>query len=150
MSNSIKTTFKRPSRSIMPEKNTDRILDLILDKLEKLNENHGKLSEEIQKTNLELAKIAGLRHAVSDINKWKENIDKSVNADDLGKIKEFYTKHQDVDANIEDLFLITKELRESSDDYKKFKIKTMTVIAVISFLFTTALTVLGILSKWSH
>jgi Rad3-related DNA helicase len=134
----------------MPEKNTDRILDLILGQLEKLNENQEKLSEEIQKTNLELAKIAGLRHAVSDFNKWKENIDKVVNADDLGKIKEFYTKHQDIDSSVEDLFLITKELRESSDDYNKFKVKTMTVIAVISFLFTTALTVLGIMSKWSH
>lgn len=134
----------------MAEKNTDRILDLILGQLEKLNENQEKLSEEIQKTNLELAKISGLRHAVGDINKWKDGIDKAVNADDLGKIKEFYTKHQDVDANIEDIYLILKELRESSDDYKKFKVRTMTVIAVISFLFTTALTVLGVLSRWSH
>lgn len=134
----------------MPEKNTDRVLDLILGQLEKLNESQERLSEEIQKTNLELTRISGLKHAVSDLNKWKEGIDKSVNADDLGKIKEFYTKHQDVDANIEDLYLITKELRTDSDDYKKFKVKTMTVIAVISFLFTTALTILGILGKWSH
>ena len=132
----------------MQEKSTDRILDLILSQLEKLNENQERLSEEIQKTNLELTKIAGLKHAIADFKEWKENIDKVVNADDLGKIKEFYTKHQDVDANITDLYLITKELRESSDDYKKFKVKSMTVIAVISFLFTTALAILGILAKW--
>jgi Rad3-related DNA helicase len=134
----------------MAEKNTDRVLDLILGQLEKLNENQEKLSQEIQKTNLELAKISGLRHAVGDINKWKDSIDRAVNADDLGKIKEFYTKHQDVDANIEDIYLILKELRESSDDYSRFKVKTMTIIAVISFLFTTALTILGLLSGWSH
>lgn len=126
----------------MAEKNTDRVLDLILGQLEKLNNNQEKLSEEIQKTNVELTKIAGLKFAVSDIKEWKDNIDKVVNADDLNKIKEFYSKHQDINADIEDLYLITKELRDSSDDYKKFKIRTMTVIAIVSFLFTTALTIL--------
>ena len=132
----------------MAEKNTDRILDLILGQLEKLNENQERLSEEIQKTNLELTRISGLKHAVSDLNKWKENVDKVVNADDLGKIKEFYNKHQDIDADVTDLYLIAKELRADADDYKKFKVKTMTVIGVISFLFTTALAILGLLSKW--
>lgn len=132
----------------MAEKNTDRILDLILGQLEKLNENQERLSEEIQKTNLELTRISGIKHAVSDLNKWKENVDKVVNADDLGKIKEFYNKHQDIDADVTDLYLIVKELRTDADDYKKFKVKTMTVIGVISFLFTTALAILGLLSKW--
>ena len=132
----------------MAEKNTDRILDLILSQLEKLNENQERLSEEIQKTNLELAKISGLRHAVVNINNWKDSIERAVNADDLGKIKEFYTKHQSVDANIEDIYLMIGELRKDSDDYKKFKTKAMTIIGVISFLFATALTVLGIFAKW--
>jgi prefoldin subunit 5 len=131
----------------MAEKNTDRVLDLILGQLEKLNENQEKLAEEIQKTNLELAKISGLRHAISDLNKWKENIEKSVNYDDLAKIKEFYNKHQDVDSDITDLYLIAKELRTDAEDYKKFKVKTMTIIAVVSFLFTTALTLFGIFAK---
>lgn len=132
----------------MTGKDSDRVLDLILGQLEKLNENQEKLSEEIQKTNLELTKISGLKHAVSNLREWKENIERSVNADDLSKIKEFYTKHQDVDSDIDDIYKIMLELRESSDDYKKFKTKTMTIIAVISFLFTTALTVFGVLAKW--
>lgn len=131
----------------MAEKNTDRVLDLILSQLEKLNNNQERLSEEIQKTNVELTKISGLKHAISDFKEWKDGIDKAVNADDLGKIKEFYTKHQDVDGNITDLFLITTELRNEIDDYKKFKTKTMTVIAVISFLFATAMTILGFIIK---
>lgn len=131
----------------MAEKNTDRILDLILNKLEKLNENQEKLSEEIQKTNLELTKISGLKFAVSDFKEWKENVDKVVNVDDLGKIKNFYNKYQDIDADITDLYLITKELRASSDDYSKFKVRTMTIIAVLSFIFGTAMTVLGWLIK---
>lgn len=127
----------------MAEKNTDRILDLILNQLEKVSENQAILSEEIQKTNLELSKISGLKE-------WKDNVDKVVNADDLSKIKEFYTKHQDVDSDVEDLYLIAKELRESSDDYKKFKTRAMTALAIASFLFTATLTILGLLSKWGN
>ncbi len=126
----------------MSEKSTDRVLDLILGQLEKLNNNQERLSEEIQKTNVELTKIAGLKFAVSDFKEWRENIDKVINTDDLGKIKEFYFKHQDIDSDIIDLYLITKELRESADDYKKFKTRAMTIIALVSFLFTTALAIL--------
>ena len=128
----------------MTDKNSDRVLDLILNQLEKLNENQERLSEEIQKTNIELTKISGLKHAVLNLNNWKEEISKVVNADDLNEIKKFYTKHQDIDALIDDLYLITKELRVETDDYKRFKIKAMTIIAVISFLFTAALTIVGI------
>lgn len=130
-----------------PEKNSDRILDLILSQLEKLNENQEKLSEEIQKTNLELTKIAGLKFAVSDIKGWKEEIDKAVNADDLKKIKEFYNKHQDIDADVTDLYLITKELRDIAEDYKKFKTKAMTIITVVSIIFGITTTILGFIIK---
>ena len=129
------------------EKNSDRILDLILSQLEKLNENQERLSEEIQKTNLELTKISGLRFAVSDFKEWKDSIDKVANADDIKKVKEFYNKHQDIDADITDIYLITKELRKETEDYKKFKTRVMTVIAVISTLFTTAITILTLISR---
>ena len=129
----------------MQDKNSDRVLDLILGQLEKLNENQEKLSEEIQKTNIEITKISGLKHAVSDFKEWKDEISKVANADDFFKIKEFYTKHQDIDADVEDLYLITKELRADSDDYKKFKTKAMTIITVVSFLLTAAITIIGLL-----
>jgi len=131
----------------MAEKSTDRILDLILNQLEKLNNNQERLSEEIQKTNVELTKIAGLKHAISDFKEWKEGIDKVVNAADLEDMKDFYSENQSVDSDITDLYLITKELRTEIDDYKKFKVKTMTVIAVVSFLFATAMTILGFIIK---
>lgn len=132
----------------MAEKNADRVLDLILSQLEKLSENQENLTKEIQKTNIELAKASGIRHAVGEINKWKEGISVNINTDDLKNIKEFYTEHQTTSADIEDLYLITRELRTEIEDYKKFKTKTMTVIAVISFLFATVLTVLGIIAKF--
>ena len=109
----------------MPEKNTDRVLDLIIDKLEKLDESQAKLSEEIQKTNLELSKISGIKYALGDIKKNVEERDQIVNIDDLKKIKDFYLKHQDINSDVEDLYLITGELRNITDDYKKFKTKTI-------------------------
>lgn len=125
----------------MAEKNSDRVLDLILGQLEKLNDNQEKLSDEIQKTNLELQKISGFKQ-------WKEDIEKTISSEDLKKMKEFYSKNQDIEADVSDLYLITKELRNDSDDYKKIKTKTMTILAVIAFLFSTALTILGIFAKW--
>lgn len=125
----------------MPE-NT-KVLDLILNQLEKLTENQEKLTQEIQKTNIELAKIGGLRHAVSDFKEWKDNMAEVVNIDDLKKMKEFYLEHQDVGADVTDLYLITKELRTETEDYKKFKIKTMTIIAVVSFILTTGMVIMG-------
>jgi hypothetical protein len=127
----------------MSEKNTDRILDLILSKIEKLNDNQEKLSEEIQKTNLELTKISGLKHAISSVSEWKESVEKVVNVSDLEKMKEFYMKHQDIDADVTDLYQLTKELTAVTEDYKKFKVKTMTIIGVISVLFTVATTIIS-------
>jgi hypothetical protein len=131
----------------MSDKNTDRVLDLIIDKLEKLHENQGKLAEEIQKTNLELSKISGIKYAIADLKKHREEIDHIVNIDDLKKIKEFYLKHQDVNTDIEDLYVITGELRGITDDYKKFKTKVMTVIAVITTVFSVITTVIGWILK---
>lgn len=131
----------------MADKNTERVLDLIIDKLEKLHENQVKLAEEIQKTNLELTKISGFRHIIGDLKKHKEDTEQAINIDDLKKIKEFYLKHQDINADVEDLYLITGELRSVTDDYKKFKTKVMTVIAVITTAFSVVTTIIGWLIK---
>ncbi len=129
----------------MAEKNTDRILDLIIEKVEELHKNQVKLAEEIQKTNIELTKISGFRHVIADLKTWKDDRDKIINLDDLKSIKEFYSKNNDVDSQIEDLYVIIGELRTISDDYKKFKTKAMTVIAVVSTILTGMVTIIGLL-----
>ncbi len=131
----------------MEAKNPDRVLDLILGQLEKLNLNQEKLSQEIQKTNLELAKIGNLQGSVEDFGDWKASIEKVLNAEDLKEIKKFFAQHQSIDAEVEDLYVITKEIREITEDYKKFKIKVMTIVSVLSFIFGTALT---IVAKFLH
>lgn len=122
--------------------NPDRVLDLILNQLEKLNSNQEKLSEEIQKTNLKLAEIGNIQGIINDQKNWKESIEKVLSTDDLKEIKKFYTDNHNVDAVITDLFQITDELREVTDDYKKFKIRTMTIISIVAFTFSTALTLI--------
>lgn len=124
------------------EKNNsaDRVLDLMLNQLEKLNSTQEKLSEEIQRTNLKLAEIGNIQGSVSDQKAWKEAVEKIISTDDLREMKKFFSENNNIEAEVTDLFTITKELREITDDYKKFKIRAMTIISVISFAFTTALT----------
>jgi len=131
----------------MEKENTNRVLDLILVNLEKLNLSQEKLSQEIQKINIELAKIGNLQGAVGDFKAWKDSIEKVLNAEDLKEMKKFYAQHQSIDADVTDLYLITKELRESTEDYKKFKVKAMTIVSVLSFIFGTALT---LVAKFLH
>lgn len=125
------------------EKSANRILDLILNQLEKLTENQDRLSKEIQETNIELTKISGFKNGVEELKTWKDGLSSVINADDLKNIKDFYTKNQDIDADIIDLYLITKELRADAEEFKKFKANVKTVIAVVSFLFTVAMTIIG-------
>lgn len=135
----------------MAEKDTDRILDLILNQLEKLNDNQEKLAEKLaeglQNANSEISKISGLKTVIADFKEWKEARDKIVNLDDLGKMKEFYTSNKEISRDLKEEFRNIyddmKELKEKAADYDKFKTKTMTIIAVISFLFTIGITILG-------
>lgn len=129
----------------MADRNTDRVLDLIIDKLEKLHENQGKLADEIQKTNIELSKISGMKYTIADLKKHKEENDQVINIDDLRKFKDFYVKHQDINTDVEDLYLISGELRIITDDYKKFKTKIMTIVAVITAALSVATTVIGLI-----
>lgn len=129
----------------MADKNTDRVLDIILEKIEELHKNQVKLSEEIQKTNIELTKISGLKHVITDLKDWKDETDKIVNLKDLENFKDFYSDNHDVSSHIEDLYVIAGELRTITDDYKKFKTKAMTIIAVVSTILTGIVTIIGLL-----
>jgi hypothetical protein len=126
----------------MEQQNPDRVLDLILSQLEKLNINQEKLSQEIQKTNLELAKIGNLQGTVDSFEEWKISIERVLNAEDLKEIKKFFSNNYSINAEITDLYNITKELRDSVEDYKKFKVRAMTIVSVLSFIFGTAITIL--------
>lgn len=81
---------------------------------------------------------------------WKENVESIVNADDLREMKKAL---QEVKLSNEELERFQKEMqslkiekekdRAEIEDLKIFKTKAKTVVAIISTLFATALTILG-------
>lgn len=124
--------------------------NLILSHLEKLENKIDTVNSELQKTNLEMVKISSMKHALNDLKTWKESVDNVVNPEDLRDMKkgltEIKTATEDIQKVEEELKEIKKERKidkEEIDKLKTFKTKSTTVIGILAFLFTTALTVLG-------
>jgi len=123
---------------------------LILNHLEKLEGKIDGLATELQQTNIEMTRIAGMKHALNDIKAWKENMESIVNADDLRGMK---TTIQDLKSVVESVDDFEKEIeslkKEKEEDRKEieklklFRTKTVTIGGILFFVFTTAITVLG-------
>lgn len=124
--------------------------NLILQQLQKMESKIDNLAKELHNTNLEMTRVAGMKHALQDIKVWKENVESIVNADDLREMKKAL---QEVKLSNEELERFQKEMqslkiekekdRAEIEDLKIFKTKAKTVVAIISTLFATALTILG-------
>ncbi len=121
--------------------------NLILQQLQKMESKIDNLAKELHNTNLEMTRIAGMKHALQDIKVWKENVESIVNADDLREMKKAL---QEVKVSTEELERFQKEIQslksendKGIEELKVFKAKAKTVVAILSTLFATALTVLG-------
>lgn len=123
---------------------------LILKHLEKLEDKIDGLATDLQQTNIEMAKLSGMKHALQDLKAWKENVESIVNPEDLREMKrslvEIKVAAEDMDKVEEDIRTIKEEKikdREEIEDLKTFKTKAKTVIAIFAALFTAAISVLG-------
>lgn len=124
--------------------------NIILQQLQKMENKIDNLAKELHNTNIEMTKIAGMKHALQDMKLWKENIERVVNAEDLKEMKKAL---QNVKNSNEELEWVLEELkslkeenskdRDEIDELKTFKTKAKTMIAIMTLIFTTALTVLG-------
>ena len=123
---------------------------IILKHLERLEDKMDGVATDLQQTNIEMAKLSGMKHALQDLKAWKENVESIVNPEDLREMKrslgEIKTASEDMDKVEEDIRTIKAEKakdREEIDDLKMFKTKAKTIIAIFAALFTTAISVLG-------
>ena len=116
----------------------------VLKELEKLGESCISLAEEINTLNVELTKISGMKHAINDLKNWKTSVEDVVNVDDLKNIKNFYIGTKDIQNSISSIKTTVDKHDLQVEDYKKFKTQIYTVIAIVSFLFGTALTLISI------
>jgi hypothetical protein len=89
-----------------------KLLELILQQLESLNDKTDKLGAQLNENAEEFAKFSGIKHTVGDIKIWKEEIEKVVSIEEL------------------------RELKETVTDYKKFKTKIVTIISAVGFIIT--------------
>jgi len=123
---------------------------LILQQLQKMEDKIDNLASSLHETNLEMTRIGGMKHALQDIKIWKENLEKVVNPDDLRDMKKAL---QDIKISNEEIKTLESELKSireekikdriEIEDLKTFKIKAKTVVAILSILFSTAITILG-------
>ncbi len=124
--------------------------NIILQQLQKMEDKIDNLAKELHNTNLEMTRIAGMKHALQDMKTWKENIENVVNAEDLREMKKAL---QDIKASNEEIERFKKELetlkaekaedKTEINDLKTFKAKAKLVVVILATLFSTALTVLG-------
>jgi len=122
----------------------------VLKELERLNGNYETIRKEIVKTNQEIVKTSTMKHALSDLNAWKKDMEKVVNEEDLKEMKKCVSKIQ---KNSEDMEQAEKDIaelkkdkdkdKEEIDKLKTFKTKMVTVGAISFFVLTTAITILG-------
>lgn len=124
--------------------------NIILQQLQKMEDKIDNLAKELHNTNLEMTRIAGMKHALQDMKTWKENIENVVNAEDLREMKKAL---QDIKASNEEIERFKKELetlkaekaedKTEINDLKTFKAKAKLVVVILATLFSTALTILG-------
>ncbi len=123
---------------------------LILQQLQKMEDKLDNLATALHETNLEMTRIGGMKHALQDLKTWKENVESVVNPEDLREMKKAL---QEIKASSEEIGRLEIELRTMKEDkakdrieiedLKTFKIKAKTVVAILSILFSTAITILG-------
>ena len=124
--------------------------EIILQQLQKMESKIDNLASELHNTNVEMTRIAGMKHALNDLKTWKENLESIVNAEDLREMKkslqEIKTATEDMDNVEKEIELLKKENEKDKEEINKlktFKTKAMTVGAILFFAFSTALTVIG-------
>jgi len=123
---------------------------IIVQQLERMSTKIDEISKEVQLTNIEIAKLNGMKHALNDFKTWKENVESAVNAEDLRVMKaallEVKKQAEDID-NVEKTIQSLKTEKEADkqeiDKLKTFRTQVVTYGTIGAFLFATALTVLG-------
>lgn len=122
----------------------------IFQQLERMTIKMDEISKEVQLTNIEITKLAGMKHILQDLKGWKSNVEGAVNAEDLRLMK---TALADVKKHAEEIEFFEKELESLKRDKEKdkeeikklntFKTKTVTLGTIMVFAFSAALTILG-------
>lgn len=124
--------------------------NIIVQQLERMSSKIDDISKEVQLTNIEIAKLNGMRHALNDFKTWKENVESAVNAEDLRLMKSTLANVKKHDEDLEfferEIEAIKKEKLKDKEEIEKlntFQTKIVTIGTILVFAFSAALTVMG-------
>lgn len=115
----------------------------VLKELERLNSNYENIREEVSKTNTEITKVAGMKHALTDIKDWKTSVENVVNIKDLELMKLSLSKISAQEELLDELKEEKNKAEKERDEFKTFITKSKTISVIVFFLLTTAITVVG-------
>lgn len=123
---------------------------IIVQQLERMSTKMDEISKEVQLTNIEMAKLGGMKFALQDLKDWKAEVTGAVNAEDLKAMKkallEVKTQAETMDKlenDIEDLKSNKEEDKREIDKLNTFKTQIVTYGTILGFIFTAALVILG-------
>lgn len=124
---------------------------IILKHLEKLEGKIDGLATGLQQTNIEMAKLSEMKHALQDIKSWKENIERIVNPEDLREMKKSLSEIKKATENVEKVEEEVERLKRGKEDdkleidkLKTFKTKAVTIGTIFVFIITTSIAILGL------
>jgi ribosomal protein L29 len=118
--------------------------------LNKLGDIYLKLSDDIQKINIETSKLDGLETTLDELVSWKSDFEKTITLSDISNLKSNSSEISDLKKDIAAL-KATSELKDSQIkdlgkeviDLKEFKIRATTIGYVVAFLYGLAMTIIG-------
>jgi soluble cytochrome b562 len=129
---------------------TPELNNIIVQQLERMSTKIDEISKEVQRTNIEMAKLSGMKHTLNDFKTWKEGVEQAVNAEDLRKMKnavDEVKKHSEEIKYLNDEIELLQKNEEKNlteiAGLNAFKIKTLTIGSILFVIFSTAITVLG-------
>lgn len=132
--------------------NTD--YSFIVQQLERMSTKIDEIGKEVQLTNIEIAKLSGMKHTLNDFKTWKEGVEGVVNAEDLREMKNALSEVKKQKEGISNLekelehhkLSLGKEVERHREEVEKlntFKTKAVTIGSILFVTFTTAITVIG-------
>lgn len=124
--------------------------NIIVQQLERMSSKIDEISKEVQLTNIEIAKLNGMKHTLNDFKSWKESVERAVNAEDLRLMKIALAnvkKHEEdlefFEKEIEDIKKEKSKDKEEIEKLNTFKTKAVTIVTIFTFAFSAALTIMG-------
>ena len=134
----------------MESNNSEFIYQVLTKELNKLGDIYLRLSDDIQKINIETSKLDGFEATLDELISWKSDFEKTITLSDITHLKSNSSEISDLKKDVATLKATSdlkdahiKDLNKEVIDLKEFKIRATTIGYVVAFLYGLAMTIMG-------